>query len=168
MLKTFTALALLATPAIVMAAPMSDSAYVMKAGASDLFEIQSAQVMMDSSDPKIHDFATMMVQDHTQSTADVKAAAMQSNVTVAPPKLMPKQARDLAALQKATGAKRDALYIKQQKMAHQEALTLHQGYATSGKSAPLQAVAAKIVPVVQHHIEMLGTMGMSGGTPGAM
>jgi putative membrane protein len=158
MLKSLTALALIATPAIVMAAPMSNSAYVMKAGASDMFEIQSAQLMMDSQNPQIHDFAAMMVQDHTQSTADVKAAAAEAQVTVAPPKLMPKQTRDIAALQKASGPARDALYITQQKMAHQEALTLHQGYATDGKAAPLKAVAAKVVPVVQHHIEMLGTM----------
>ncbi|WP_267388109.1 DUF4142 domain-containing protein [Sphingomonas sp. GC_Shp_3] len=158
MLKSLTALALVATPAIVMAAPMSDSAYVMKAGASDLFEIQSAQLMMDSQNPQIHDFATTMVQDHTQSTADVKAAAAEAQIMVTPPKLMPKQVRDIAALQKASGPARDALYIKQQKMAHQEALALHQGYASNGKSAPLKAVAAKIVPVIQHHIEMLGTM----------
>jgi putative membrane protein len=162
MLKSFTALALIATPAIVMAAPMSNSAYVMKAGASDMFEIQSSQAVMDSQDPKIKDFATMMVQDHTQSTADVTAAASQANVTVAPPKLSAKQTRDLAMLTKATGPARDALYVKQQKVAHQEALTLHQSYANTGKAAPLKAVAAKIVPVVQHHIEMLGTMGSTG------
>ena len=59
---------------------------------------------------------------------------------------------------KATGTERDALYVTQQKEAHQMALALHQGYAANGTSAPLKAAAAKIAPVVQSHIDMLNGM----------
>lgn len=148
---------LAASPALAQA--MTPSEYVMKAGASDLYERQSSQlVLATTANPKVKEFATMMVSAHTKSTADVKAAAMKSNVKVAPPKLMPAQATMIAQLKAKTGAARDAAYIAQQKMAHGEALGLQKTYAASGSAPALKMTAAKIVPVVEHHITMLNAM----------
>ena len=142
-----------------MAAPMPAATYVMKAGAGDLFERKSSEVvLMSTKNAKLRTFAKMMVSDHTTSTAEVKAAAMKAGMTPKPPMLTAKQSHDVAALKAATGTKRDALYITQQKAAHQEALTVQQGYATNGSVAPLKATAAKIVPVVQQHIQELEAM----------
>ena len=158
-MKTIHALiALAALPAAALAQPMTGSAYVMKAGASDLYEKTSSQLVLASTDPKVRGFAQMMLKDHTKSTADVKAAAMKGHVRVAPPKLNAKQARDVAALRAARGADRDHLYVAQQKDSHQMALAVQQTYAANGAVAPLKMVAGKIVPVVQHHIEMLNAM----------
>ena len=99
-----------------------------------------------------------MVTDHTQSTQDVKAAAMQAGMKVAPPMLNAEQRSNIAKLKAAHGMARDKMYVMQQKTAHQQALMLHQGYSTGGSVAPLKAVATKIVPVVQSHIQMLSTM----------
>ena len=132
--------------------------YVMKAGASDLFEKKSSTLELQSSDPKIRDFAKMMVTDHTKSTAMVKKAAMRSGLHPKPPMLDAKQKSDYAALSAAHGADRDHLYITQQKAAHQDALALHQDYADGGAKPALKMVASNIVPVVQHHIEMLNGM----------
>jgi putative membrane protein len=156
---TLIAIAGIATlPVAVLAQTTTAPEYVKKAGASDMYEKQSSQLVMKSKDAKIRSFAQMMIKDHTKSTADVKAAASKSGVRVPPPALEPKQASDVAALRAASGAERDRLYIEQQRMAHQEALMLHQTYAQSGDKPALQAVAGKITPVVQHHIEMLQGM----------
>eukprot|EP01037_Dinobryon_pediforme_P026581 gene26581-29149_t len=144
-------------PVALSAKALPTPQYLMKAGASDMFEIESAKVMMASANPKIHDFAQMMVTDHNQSTAEVKAAAMQAGLHPAPPHLSPKQSSDLAALRAAKGAARDALYVRQQKMAHTEALMVQRDYATGGSAAPLRMTASKIVPVVKHHIALPGT-----------
>ncbi|HJT39817.1 MAG TPA: DUF4142 domain-containing protein [Sphingobium sp.] len=61
----------------------------------------------------------------------------------------------LAALTSAAGPGRDRLYWEQQKAAHVEALALHRDYASTGSSEPLKTAAARIVPVVKHHIDML-------------
>lgn len=132
--------------------------YVMKAGAGDLYEITSSKLVTGSSNPKLKSFATMMVADHTKSTAMVKAAALKSGLKPKPPVLNPKQAADVAALKGVTGAARDSLYISQQKLAHQEALALQSDYSATGTAAPLKAAAAKIVPVVKHHIMELDSM----------
>jgi putative membrane protein len=145
-------------PVALSAKALPTPEYLMKAGASDMFEIESAKVMMASANPKVHDFAQMMVTDHNQSTADVKAAAMQAGLHPTPPHLSPKQTSDLAALRAAKGPARDALYVRQQKMAHSEALMVQSDYATGGSTAPLRMTASKIVPVVKHHIALLAAM----------
>ncbi|WP_375394867.1 DUF4142 domain-containing protein [uncultured Sphingomonas sp.] len=162
MSKILGAMVLAALPVVAsaqMAAPMPASTYVMKAGAGDLYERKSSEVVLGSTkNPKLKSFAKMMISDHTTSTADVKAAAMRAGMTPKPPMLDAKQSHDIAALKAAGPMKRDALYITQQKAAHQQALMVQQGYAMNGTVAPLKTAAAKIVPVVQQHIQELDSM----------
>lgn len=152
--------ALLAVPTLAAAqsAP-TPATYVMKAGASDQYEIQSSNlVLATTKNTGLKKFATMMVSDHDKSTADVKAAAMKSGLTPKPPMLDATGRQNIATLKASKGAARDALYVKQQKVAHQQALALHKSFATSGSAPALKQVASMIVPVVQHHIEMLSSM----------
>ena len=154
----------LAVPALLIAAPaaaqmMAPTEYVATAGASDLYEITSSQLVLQSTaDPKVRQFAQMMVAHHTKSTADVKAAAAKSRVGAPPPALNPLQTELVAELQAENGPARDAAYIAQQKEAHQQALNVQKAYAAEGTAAPLKAAARKIVPVVQSHIAMLMKM----------
>lgn len=147
------------SPAAAFAATMSAAAYVAKAGASDKYETESSKlVLAETSDAKLKAFAQMMVDDHAKSTADVVAAAKADGLTPPPPKLMPKQASMIAALRKTSGAKRDALYKRQQVAAHQETLVFQQDYARNGDKAHLKNVAGKIVPVVEHHLAEVKAM----------
>jgi putative membrane protein len=154
----------LALPFLAIAAPataqvMSPAEYVTTAGASDLYERTSSQMVLEStSDPKIREFAQMMIAHHTKSTADVKAAAARSRVKVAPPRLNPLQTELVAELRAETGAARDAAYVAQQKASHNQALAVQQAYAAEGTAPALKGAAATIVPVVQQHIELLKAM----------
>jgi putative membrane protein len=148
---------LAAVPA--MAQVMTPADYVKTAGASDLYERQSAQIVLQTTtNADVRAFADMMLSAHAQSTADVKAAAMKSKVAVTPPMLMPLQAEMIAQLTDETGAARDAAYIAQQKAAHNQALNVQKAYAMEGTAPALKAAAGKIVPVVQSHIAMLMKM----------
>jgi putative membrane protein len=138
---------------------MTPGEYIMIAGASDLYERQSSQIVLSSTtDPKVRDFATMMIEHHTKSTEDVKTAARAAKLKVAPPTLMPAQAEMIAQLNAESGPARDAAYLAQQKAAHGQALAVQQAYAREGTSAPLRSAAGAIVPVVEHHIMMLKAM----------
>lgn len=148
---------LFAMPALAQVMPASE--YVATASASDLYERAASQVVLETTaDPKVRDFATMMVTAHAQSTAELTAAAAKAKVKVAAPKLMPVQEEMIAQLRAETGAARDAAYIAQQKMAHGQALSVQTAYAKEGTAAPLAMAAGKIVPVVEHHIMMLKAM----------
>jgi putative membrane protein len=153
-----------AAPALLIAAPaaaqvMAPTEYVATAGASDLYEITSSQTVLESTaDPKVRQFAQMMIMHHTMSTADVKAAAAKARVTAPPPALNPLQTELVAELRAEQGPARDAAYIAQQKASHGQALNVQKAYAMEGTAAPLKSAAAKIVPVVQSHIAMLMKM----------
>ncbi len=153
------AFALISLPTLASAQAVPGPTYVMQAGASDLYEKQSSELVMASTkDAKVRQFARDMVRDHAKSTADVKAAATAAGVKPTPPTLTSEQASNMAALKAANGTERDRLYVRQQKAAHAQALALHQSYAKSGDVPQLKATAAKIVPVVAHHAEMINAM----------
>ncbi len=138
---------------------MTPSEYVMTAGASDLYEITSSQVVMETTqNPQLREFAQMMVTDHTKSTADVKSAAAHSRVRAGAPQLNPLQQELIAELRAENGPARDAVYIAQQKASHGQALNVQKAYAMEGTAPALKNAASTIVPVVQHHIMMLMAM----------
>jgi len=153
------AIALLPAASQAATAKLSAIEYIAKAGASDMYEINASKlVLAETQDDQLKSFAQMMVDDHTKSTSDVVAAAQADGITPGAPKLMPKQASMIAELKRANGPARDKLYKRQQLMAHQEALTIQKGYATSGDKPNLKAAAATIVPVVTRHLTELKQM----------
>jgi len=156
---------LLAAPAALLfagsafAQVMTPAEYVMTAGASDLFERESAKLVLETTyNPEVKMFATMMLTAHAQSTAEVKAAAMKSRVPAAAPMLTPLQTEMIAELTAVNGPDRDGVYIAQQKAAHGGALSVQQAYAMDGTAPALKSAASDIVPVVQHHIALLMKM----------
>jgi putative membrane protein len=139
--------------------------YVMKAGQSDAFEIQSGQLAASKAKRSdVQAFGAQMVKDHTKSTEMVLAAASKSGLPAPPPPALRLDQQDkLSQLQAATGEVFDSLYASQQLQAHEEALALHSAYAQGGDDANLKTVAAKIVPVVTQHLDMLRKGGAHAG-----
>ncbi len=160
--------ALLATAAFALtsvaasALALPAKTYVMKAGASDMFETESSKLVTDSSDPKVVSYANMMISDHARSTSDVMSAAQADGVTAPPPMLTPKQKTMIDSLKATNGKKRDLLYKKDQITAHKETLAFQKEYAMSGDKPNLKAAAGKIVPVVQNHLDMANNMTPAG------
>jgi len=151
------ALALITTAAV--AETPTKAQFVEKAGASDTFEIDSARLMVTSSNPAIKTFATQMLTDHTKSTKMVQAAAKADHVALKKPSMSIGQRTDLTALKAVPAGKtKDDLYVKQQKAAHDDALALMQDYGTNGSGRHLKLAAGKIAPVVEKHQSMLSTM----------
>jgi len=144
-----------ALPACATMAPMPTTAlpYVANAGSSDQFEIQSSQLaLQNSQNPEVRRYAQMLIDHHTQTSAAVMEAARQAGLTPPPPMLMPRHAALLAALRAAPAARFDMVYLGQQVPAHQEALALHQNYASAGDTPSLRSAAASAVPLVQQHL----------------
>ena len=164
-MKTFTlfaAAAVALVPVAASAIALPAGTYVKKAGASDLFEITEAKIMMDSSNPQIVDFANKMVADHMKSTDEVMAAAKADGLNPLPPMLTPKQTAMVNELKRTTGKHRDTEYEKQQIAAHKETLAFQKEYAMSGDKPNLKAAAGMIVPVVQMHLTMAEQMAPAG------
>jgi len=126
--------------------------FVEKAAISDMFEIESAKIAIERSKVKpVTDFAKMMVDMHTASSAELAPLATAAGVTT-PTALDEDHLKKLEDLRAAKDQDFDDLYIDQQTAAHNAALDLTKNYANDGKDAALQAFAAKLAPEVDKHL----------------
>jgi putative membrane protein len=125
------------------------------AGASDAFEIAAGKLAQEKGESKaVKDFGAMMVAQHTDSTAKLKAAGAKSDPKVVPnPALNAEQEANLTALRGASGEAFDTLYKTQQIAAHQQALALMQAYAANGDAPAIKSFAQETAPVVETHLD---------------
>jgi len=142
-----------------MAAPaVSDAArtFAMMSASSNMFEIESSrQALQRTSNPMVRQFAQQMISDHTALMNAMAPVAARLGLPPNPP-MATHHADMLNRLQAAgTGAAFDAAYHQAQMMAHQEALALHQNYASNGDNPELRTLAAQAVPVIQQHLSHL-------------
>ena len=150
-----------AVPAVAQLAPPPPPAeaktaadpYVMAAGKSDLYEINSSQVALEKSqNPRVRSFAAMLIKHHQKTTVATMKAAQRAGLTPMPPALDPGAVASIAELQTAAPADFDRLYLGQQIPAHQAALDLHRSYAADGDRSPLRTSARAATPIVKQHL----------------
>lgn len=140
----------------MMSAANSPQQYVAAAAASDMFEIQSSElVLRQSQTPAVRRFAQQMINDHRSSTEKLKSAAQNASIVVPAADMTVVQRNQLKLLGEA-GDGIDETYLGQQRDAHANAIALHQSAAAnSALPAPLSAFAAEVVPTIQGHARML-------------
>lgn len=144
------------TPAGTLTPTPTASTFLIFAGAGDLYEIQSSQMVLETTqNSDIRRFAQMMKDHHTKTTADASAAAMRAGLVPPTPMLDAPKAAMLASLGAFQGAERDHLYLSQQMMAHKEALGLMKTYADTGETPELKAAAQATIPIIQSHLTMV-------------
>ena len=141
------------TAAGSMAMPTTASAYMEMAHSSDMFEVQSSQLALQMSrNPAVRSFAQMMINDHTRMMNEMMAMAPSMGMNMSSMPMMPKHAAMLQRLRSASAANFDMMYKREQIMAHQEALMLHQTYAARGDNPALRAMAARAAPMIEMHL----------------
>jgi putative membrane protein len=137
--------------------------YVSNAAMGDMYEIQAgniAQQKARSADVKA--LAKMIVTDHTAASNQMKPLVSAAGETP-PTELDQRRKGMIDNLNAAPAADFDKVYLTQQVAAHEEAVTLHGGYADNGDTAPLKAHAAKVLPKIQAHLERARTLAQQAG-----
>ena len=151
-----------------MVAPAADtrtaSGYATAAALGDMFEIESSRVALEKSkSPEVKQFAQMMIDGHSKTSAELKSALTSAGVQVTLPAALDERRQEMITeLRAETPLEFDTAYLDQQTKAHREAHDLHRAYADAGESAPLKAFAAKTAPIVQQHIDMAKKLDKSG------
>jgi putative membrane protein len=150
-----------ATPIAETAAPEAPAAampesgvtdFVQKAALSDMFEIESGKILLERSKVQpVKDFAQMMIDAHTATSAELGPLATAAGV-MPPTELDADHMKKLEDLRTAKMEDVDDIYIDQQTAAHSAALDLMKDYADNGKDAALQAFAAKTALDVDKHL----------------
>jgi putative membrane protein len=144
-------------------------AFVSNAVIGNMYEIEAAKIAeQKSKNADVKKFAKQMVTDHTKLGDEMKPVIAKAGQTP-PTDLDQRHKGFLDNLKAASAADFDKTYMDQQVAAHDETLTLLQGYAKDGSDAGLKDAASKAVPMVQHHDDMAKQIQakVAGGSKGA-
>lgn len=146
------------------AAADTTAAYVTGAAFGDMYEIESSKLALTKAQsPAVKKFAQQMIDDHSATTAKLKAAIAAQRLEMTPPAALDdRRSGMIENLKGMTGRDFDRAYLDQQTAAHQEALILHRGFAQGGDNAALKALAAETAPKVEHHLTMVKQLDEQG------
>lgn len=142
----------------------SDSKFMMELATGGMNEIGLSQTALArSSNEEVKQFAQKMVDDHTAAGEELKSLATDKNVTL--PTTMDSKHMSLnTKLTNMTGMDFDKEYMKAMVKDHEATISLLAKEANSGKDADAKALASKLLPIVQGHLQMARTImdNMSG------
>ncbi len=137
------------------------SAYVTNAAMGDMYEIQAADIALErSTNDQVKALATMLKTDHTAASEALKSAAPQAAPEATVPTDLDERRQGLIDnLRSASASDFDRVFIDQQIAAHNEALTLHRGFADNADAQALAQHAAATAPKIEAHLRMAQEIG---------
>lgn len=122
---------------------------------SNISEIETGKLAQSKSqDAEVKKFAQQMIDDHTKAQAELQKMAESKGVTL--PTEPDKKHQSMAKkMQDMSGEEFDRAYMKQGGVKdHQKTLKLLQKAQKDAKDPDLKALAAKMTPTVEQHLEM--------------
>lgn len=136
----------------------TDDGFVTNAAIGGMYEIQAGQIAAErSTNPKIKALGRKMVADHGKAGDELKPIAAAQNLAV-PTALDQRRQGLIDNLRGATAQDFDRVYLQQQEAAHNETAMLLGEYGRIGGNAALKGWAAKTLPVVQMHQQMVDAL----------
>jgi len=128
--------------------------FINRAAISGIYEVEAARMALDKAQgADVKSFAATMIKDHTEAGEELKAVAGDFPVPTALDSAHQALIDELSA---ATSQAFDEIYWRQQSEAHKEAVSLFTEFSTEGENGAVKGFAAKVLPVLQHHREMIG------------
>jgi putative membrane protein len=158
MFRLIPALAVLfATVAVAAEIPKETKAFIDKAAVSNKYEIDTSELAKkygQAADVKT--FAQQMITDHQKIGQDFKAALAEANIESPADTLDVTHTAKYAKLRLFTTEEGfDTAYVDAQLAAHQDAIATFKDYAANGKTPALKSFAAKTLPTLEHHLQMI-------------
>jgi putative membrane protein len=142
-------------------------AFIANACIGDLYEIEAGRLTAARArSDDVRMFGVMMIEHHTTAMHQMMSALRSHEVRDHFPNAVPTSQLDerragmLKHLQEASDDAFDHMYLDQQRMAHQETVALHKGYAENGDNPQLRSVARGGLPMVERHLKMLSRIGV--------
>jgi putative membrane protein len=107
-----------------------------------------------ASSPAVREFGQQMVADHSKANAELMQLAGRKNIQL-PTDVKSDQKSEQDKLSKLSGADFDKEYVDYMAKDHEEDVSEFQKQSQSGGDAEIKAFAAKTLPVIQHHLQMI-------------
>ena len=133
----------------------SPNGFMTEAARGGMAEVElsrTAQTKAQNADVKA--FAQKMVQDHSNANTELKQLAAKKNVTL-PTEMDAAHKTMSESMAKLTGAEFDKAYVDAMVADHEKSVALFQTQANSGTDADAKAFAAKTLPTLKMHLEMI-------------
>jgi putative membrane protein len=131
----------------------------------NMAEVDAGKMALEKSqNAEVKKFAQQMVDDHTKALGEVQALATAKNVTLPDGAGAMAKTRALA-LKALSGSLFDTEYARRAGVGdHESTVKRLQKMQKDGKDSDLKALAGKMLPTVEHHLEMARTLAASTAT----
>ena len=132
----------------------ADTNTLVKIAQANIVEVDAGKLALEKSqNDEVKKFAQMMVDDHGKALNDVQALATSKSVSL-PTEPDTKHKTAMAKLKAAKGSTFDTQYMKRAGLADHEATDrLLKMTSLHAKDADLKALAGKMLPVVEGHLQ---------------
>jgi putative membrane protein len=127
--------------------------FFVKAADGGMAEVAAGKMAQEKgTNPKVKEFAGMMVSDHTGANAGLKDLAGKKNVTL--PDTVSNDHKDAAAdLAKKTGKDFDKAYMKMQVKDHEKTVDLFEKTSKNTKDTDVKSFVDNTLPKLKSHLE---------------
>jgi putative membrane protein len=130
-----------------------DRDFIKIAASNNQAEIQLGKLAAErGSNAQVRDFAKRLEKDHTQANVELLKITTAQGIELS---------RDMGPYQEAAnqlaqlhGAEFDRAFVRRMVKAHEEAITHFTTEAKQGRNAELKAYAAKVLPILQEHLQL--------------
>lgn len=127
--------------------------FVKEAASAGLMEVELGRYAeQNAMNPRVRNFGTMMVRDHSKANDELKAVASQKNLQV-PSTMEDSHMNKLNELKKKTGAEFDKEYMKEMVDDHEKDVDNFRKQSENGSDPDVKAFASRTLPILQMHLD---------------
>jgi len=135
-----------------------DLAFMNDAAPGGMAEVELGKLAASKAqNAEVKTFAQKMVDDHSKAGEELKALAAQKKVTL-PTDVLPTHKEIMNKLSKLSGADFDKEYVKAMVTAHEKDVAAFENVSKTAADADVKAFAAKTLPTLKMHLEMIKGM----------
>src|SRR5215207_2061260 len=148
----------------------ADHKFAMEAAMGGMMEVELGRVAAQKgASDEVRQFGQRMVDDHSKANEELMQVASGKGMTL-PAAPDPKHQAEMQKLSALSGEKFDKEYVKMMVKDHKKDVAAFQKEASAGADADLKSFAARALPTLQEHLQMIQrindkmTMRRGGGT----
>jgi putative membrane protein len=131
-----------------------DRTFIQKAAIAGLAEVNDGKLAENQGNASVKQIGTRMVTDHSKANAQLTTLSTQLG-DPAPAATDATHQQSTASLQKLSGSAFDAKYLHEQRLAHEQAITLFKTEISDGSSQQLKTFASNTLPILEMHLSMI-------------
>lgn len=131
------------------------SSFLVKAADGGMAEVKLGQLAQEKgNDPRVKDFGSMMIHDHSAVNDQVKALAAQRNVTL-PDSVGDDHKKLIADLSKKSGKAFDKAYADAMVKGHESTIDLFQSSLDKSNDTEVKNFINNTLPKIKSHLEAI-------------